>query len=141
MAKKKKASKNTDYTDMITFRPGAELGQLITRFADQNNLSRGEVARRAASLALRDMDLGFYALIEEAATLSYGCGFEEASHQIHVAIIQAEVDRSKADAGVKLGREQKLDVARNVVGAIRMLRGESLEEQPEKIKVYQHRLT
>ena len=138
MAKKKKSAKTTDYTDMITFRPGPELGRLISRFADLRDLSRGEVARRAAALALRDMDLEYYSLIEEAAALSYGAGFEHAIHQIHVAIIQADVERAKSPGGSTLTHDERLDVASSVVEAMRILRGETLEE-PEKIKVRQYR--
>ena len=85
MAKKKSAATEKNALQMIHFRPGPELGALIDQFALQASISRGESAKRMASLAFRGFDIEVYGEIEELSTYLYGNStFDEASQMAYV---------------------------------------------------------
>lgn len=137
MGKKKstRGKRNPD-TDMVHFRPGAELGALIGRFAKEFSISRGEVAKRFTALTIRGFDLGFYPLAEELMLYLYGGStFDEACHQLHVAVVQ---DFGKASDVFEIPREEKLSTVETVVEQYRSMR--ELEDETEhkktKIQVY-----
>lgn len=136
MAKKKAAKKPAD-ADMIHFRPGKELGALINQFAEQVDVSRGEVAKRLTGLAIRGLDVGFYGVIQELASFLYHSGnFDSACDQVHVTI-ESVAAKEKTDV-VDLSRESKLQAIEQLLEHYRSIREseESTQNQRISIKVY-----
>lgn len=139
MAKKKSTrKKTTDDLEMIHFRPGAELGSLIGQWAKKSNLSRGEVAKRLTSLAIRGLDVGFYDDAERLSGHLYGNGsFDEACHHLHVAV-QIAADRSGKDVE-EVSRSAKADAIKDVLNLHQSLREFEEEAQNTRVSIKLHR--
>jgi hypothetical protein len=139
MAKKKSTrKKTTDDLEMIHFRPGAELGSLIGQWAKKSNLSRGEVAKRLTSLAIRRLDVGFYDDAERLSGHLYGNGsFDEACHHLHVAV-QIAADRSGKEVE-DVDRESKANAINEVLNQYQALRDFEDEAQNTRVSIKLHR--
>lgn len=67
MPRPKKASSTPRRESPIQFRPGTELGQLVTDFSRSQGLKEGEACRRLIALAVTGMDGRYYPLIRQFA--------------------------------------------------------------------------
>lgn len=123
--------------EMIHFRPGPELGRLVSQLADQFMLSRGEACKRMTSLAIRGFDLEFYAIADDLTPLLYGSGsFDEACHHLQVAVLESVgLSNEKVPELTTIPREQKLDAARNYLAQRRMLSGIEEEVKEQRIQI------
>ena len=115
--------------DTVQFRPGPELGKLISDFADAWRTSRGDAAKRLVALAIHGLDLDFAPLVQELTTYLYGNrDFDDACHQIHVMI-----DEAKDPKAAPQTHDEKLDLVKQKIAQYRMLRG--LEEVSEQTRL------
>jgi len=128
---KKKATKTVPDNETIHFRPGAELGRLIAETAAQLALSRGEVAKRMTGLALRGLDFEDYAQIAELTDYMYGAGFDEACHQVHVAILTRRIGQTDEP----LTSDDRRLVVKQVLDHHRTIRGIQEEAQVQRVQI------
>ena len=117
MAKKSKtkASKKSEPTDMIHFRPGPELGSLVGQLADELTLSRGEISKRMTALAIRGLDLSCYGLVDELA-MYFDAGmatFDQSAQFAYVTVYEL-AEESNCEV-YELPREQIHDRIKRVV--------------------------
>lgn len=110
---KKKTSREISPGETIHFRPGELLGRMIGRFGDDRGLSRGEAARRLASLSVRGLGVESYELIEELSGYA-GCDFDAASQTVYVEIAAEDAVRAKAKQAPQnaLEREEVVSLVR-----------------------------
>lgn len=134
MAKKKKSSKSNSHVEMIHFRPGRELGELISELAKESQISRGEAAKRMTGLAIRGLDSEIYQYAEELTQYLYGAAsFDEACHHIAVAI-----HKSAADAGIEpqdMHREDQLHHVRELLEHHRIISGVTEKAKEQRISI------
>lgn len=121
----------------INFRPGIDLGLAIGTLADKWCISRGETCKRIVTLAVRDMPLEFYGVVDELRGCMFGdAAFEEAAAVIHVAIERKESEQlSKTPQ--PMDNTSKLFVARETLSNYRQLHGlqEDVETKAGRIHI------
>lgn len=77
--------------ETVQFRPGERLGMLLDEFAAKFGVSRNEAARRLLQLAIRDLPLEVYPLVEQIEELMDGpADFGEACQELFACVKNAE---------------------------------------------------
>jgi hypothetical protein len=132
---KRKPPKKISPSETVHFRPGPELGRAIGDLATAWKTSRGDCAKRLASLALHGLDIDFYDTAMQLMAYSDTGDFDQACQRIHVQICTVESDRR---SGAPLEKQEKLQIAREL--AVKFLFVHEIEHKAEqqriKIKIY-----
>ena len=136
---KKKPAKEIPAGETLHFRPGPALGTLLAKFADEQQLSRGEAAKRLLGLAVRGLTIQCYGVIAELANCIYANGdFDQACDQVFVAVVNDD-ERTQKAGQKPLDEEDKLRVAREVVRQYRIARGLDEPAEQQRQILYEHR--
>lgn len=130
----KKSSKQLNHREMVHFRPGEELGRLLSEMSAQSGISRGEAAKRCVSLAIRGLDLDLYAYAESLIELLYGnASFDEAVHHLHVAIHERAVETGQDVSS--LNKDERIEAVKALIDSYRFMRGHEEKVEHQRISI------
>ena len=131
MAKKK--SRKVPNRETIHFRPGEELGRLISDAAKQLSISRGECAKRFVALAIRGLDNRFYELAERLCHCEYGVPtFDDCCHLLFVQIANENAKRGE------LSPDEKYSIGESFVEGMEMIHGGIKTAKEKKVEIQVH---